>query len=119
MLAAALAAKPAPLDGVTRSFRTERPVEEDAGHAASLGFGGKLLIHPAQLAPAIRGFMPADEAVEEARAVLSRAGADASGHQGEMVDRAVVEAARWQIEAAERARERLASIRDGSAHERA
>lgn len=110
VLAAAVAGAPAPLDGITRTFKTEEPVEDDALHAASLGLGGKLLIHPAQIAAAIRGFAPDPGEVERARELLARADDNAGGHDGAMVDRPVIEAARRRIEASRRAKERLAGL---------
>ncbi|WP_035189420.1 aldolase/citrate lyase family protein, partial [Acidiphilium sp. JA12-A1] len=56
VLAARLAALPPPIDGVTTAIDDEAAIEDDARHAASLGFGGKLCIHPRQIAPARQGF---------------------------------------------------------------
>jgi len=54
VIASRLAGRPPPLDGVTTMYKDPAPVEDDARYAGSLGFGGKLLIHPAQIAPASR-----------------------------------------------------------------
>ena len=70
VLASRLAALPAPIDGVTAAFRDPAPVEDDARYASSLGFGGKLLIHPAQIGPARAGFLPAPAEVAWAERVL-------------------------------------------------
>lgn len=112
VLAAALAATTGPIDGITRRLDAETAVEDDARHAASLGFAGKLLIHPAQVAPAIRGFAPGAGEVERARGLLEQAGEDATRVGGEMVDRPVLEEARRCLEAHHRAEERLAAIRE-------
>ena len=87
VLASRLAGRPAPLDGVTQGYRDPAPVEDDARYAARLGFGGKLLIHPAQIAPARAGFAPSEAEVAWARRVLAAA-ADgrATAVDGAMVD---------------------------------
>ncbi len=110
VLAASLAAGPGPIDGITRRIDDSAAIEEDARHAASLGFGGKLLIHPAQVAPAIRGFAPSREAVKRARSLLEHAGEDATRAGGEMVDRPVLEEARRCIDAHRCAEQRLDAI---------
>jgi citrate lyase subunit beta / citryl-CoA lyase len=78
-------------------------VERDARRAAALGFDGKLVVHPAQVAPVHRAFRPSREAVAEATRILaSVAGSDDPEHArpgvtsvaGRMVDRPVIEAAR-------------------------
>ena len=88
VLASRLAGGPAPLDGVTASIKDTELVCDDAAYAVSLGFAGKLLIHPAQIAPAAAGLQPDADQLEWARRVLdaSRAGGAA------MVDGAMVDA---------------------------
>lgn len=71
VLASRIADAPAPLDGVTTSVKDADRVREDAAHAASLGFGGKLLIHPAQIAPAAAGFLPSEEETAWAERVIA------------------------------------------------
>lgn len=112
VLAASLATATGPIDGITRRVDDEAAVEDDARYAASLGFAGKLLIHPAQVAPAIRGFAPTAGEVEHARGVLEQAGEDATRVGGEMVDRPVLDEARRCLEAHHRAEERLAAIHE-------
>lgn len=73
VLASRLAGRPAPLDGVTPGYRDPAPVEAEAREAATLGFGGKLLIHPAQVAPARAGFGPTAAEVAWAGRVLAAA----------------------------------------------
>jgi citrate lyase subunit beta/citryl-CoA lyase len=113
VLAARLARAPQPIDGVTPGIDADAPVERDARYAASLGFGGKLLVHPAQIIPAVRGFAPDPDEVDHARELLARAEAGAARFHGKMVDRPVVEAARRRVEAYDRAEQRLAAIRAG------
>lgn len=96
VLAARLAGKAAPIDGVTAAIRDEALVEDDARHAVALGFGGKLLIHPAQVVPARRGFRPTEADAAWARAVLdsARTGGAAVAVDGAMVDAPVLARAR-------------------------
>lgn len=72
--AARLAGRPAPLDGVTVSIEDDAAVTEDALHAAELGFGGKFLIHPRQLAPARAGFGAEPQNLDWTRNVLALEG---------------------------------------------
>jgi citrate lyase subunit beta/citryl-CoA lyase len=114
VLAAALANARKPLDGVTPGIDSDLPVERDAARAAALGFGGKLLIHPAQIIPAIRGFQPQRQDADEARELLARADGGVTRFRGRMIDRPVLDAARRRLAAFDRAEERLAAIRAGS-----
>ncbi|MFD2238033.1 HpcH/HpaI aldolase/citrate lyase family protein [Aureimonas populi] len=113
VLAAALAGRPAPLDGVTTSVSDPGAVEDDAAYAAALGLGGKLLIHPRQLAPAIRGFAPAPAQAQEAGRIVEASGGEAVKLDGRMVDLPVVEAARTVLARHERAASRLAALGAG------
>lgn len=114
VLAAALANARKPLDGVTPGIDSDLPVERDATRAAALGFGGKLLIHPAQIIPAIRGFQPQRQDADEARELIARAEGGVTRFRGRMIDRPVLEAARRRLDAFDRAEQRLAAIRAGS-----
>ncbi len=85
----------APLDGVTLAFADTRAAEDDARHAAMLGFGGKLVIHPKQVEPVLAAFRPAADAVAWARKVVAATFSGAAAQvDGEMVDLPVVERAR-------------------------
>lgn len=91
VLAARLADAPQPIDGVTLSIKDEGAVEDDARYAAALGFGGKLLIHPAQVAPARRGLAPSPEDIAWAeRIVAGSADGAARAVDGIMVDAPVL-----------------------------
>ena len=95
VLAARLAGKPAPIDGVTLAIKDEQAVANDARYGASLGFGGKLLIHPAQIAPARRGLAPRAEDIAWAeKIVASVADGAARAVDGTMVDAPVLARAR-------------------------
>jgi citrate lyase subunit beta/citryl-CoA lyase len=72
---------------VTTSVKDLDLVRADAAHACELGFSGKLLIHPAQIAPAMDGFRPSDDDVAWAERILSARGAlGAAAVDGAMVD---------------------------------
>jgi citrate lyase subunit beta/citryl-CoA lyase len=86
VLASRLAQIPAPLDGVTAAVSDAAAAEDDARHARQLGMGGKLLIHPAQVAPALRGFAPGEEEIAWATRIAEAAGDGAAAVSGEMVD---------------------------------
>ena len=87
VLASRLADRAAPIDGVTTSVKDPDLVRADAAHACELGFSGKLLIHPAQIAPAMDGFRPSDDDVAWAERILSARGVlGATAVDGAMVD---------------------------------
>jgi len=102
VLAARLAGRPAPLDGVTAQTDDAERVGADSAHAFGLGFGGKLLIHPRQIGPARAAFAPTPEDVAWARRVLAGARDGAAvALDGEMVDAPVLERARGILERAD------------------
>lgn len=107
VFAAALAGMPAPLDGVTTTISAPEVISDDAAYGHALGFGGKLLIHPAQIAPALRGWMPEAQALDRARHLLAQSGGDATMVEGQMVDLPVIEAARRLVAQAEAIAARL------------
>ncbi|AAV89111.1 HpcH/HpaI aldolase [Zymomonas mobilis subsp. mobilis ZM4 = ATCC 31821] len=88
VLASRLGRKIAPLDGVTATIDDPAPIEADARYARSLGFGGKLCIHPRQITPIFKGFRPDDSEIAWAHRVLS-AGEGAQRVDGAMVDEPV------------------------------
>jgi citrate lyase subunit beta/citryl-CoA lyase len=91
VMAARLADKPAPIDGVTTAIRDPDLIADDCAHAVELGFSGKLLIHPAQIEPARRGFRPSEEELAWATKILSAAtGGAAANVDGAMVDAPVI-----------------------------
>ena len=59
------------LDGVSNDYRDAASFEAECAQAAALGFDGKTLIHPDQIAPANAAFSPTAAALEEARAVIA------------------------------------------------
>ncbi|MDF1778451.1 MAG: CoA ester lyase [Rhizobiaceae bacterium] len=88
--ASKLAGLPAPLDGVTTTFRDVETVRDDAAHAAMLGFGGKMLIHPAQIEPARTGLAPSPEMVAWANRILAAGTNGATALDGMMIDEPVL-----------------------------
>ncbi len=73
------------LEGVTPSFDDTALVEDDARYAASMGFGGKLCIHPKQIAPTLKGFRPVQADIDWATKVAN-SGDGAVSLDGIMVD---------------------------------
>jgi citrate lyase subunit beta/citryl-CoA lyase len=86
VLASRLAGLPPPIDGVTTSIDDEALVADDARYAVSLGLGGKLCIHPKQIAPTLRGFAPSEAEMAWARRVLAAPESGAVSVDGMMVD---------------------------------
>jgi len=85
------------LDGVYNQFRDEAGFAAECAQGRSLGFDGKTLIHPAQIAACDAAFSPSEAEVEWAKAVVaafegSSAGVVSLG--GEMVERLHLEQAR-------------------------
>lgn len=106
VLASALGRLPAPIDGVTTALDDAAMIADDAAYAASLGFGGKLLIHPRQIAPTLSGFRPPDDEIRWAERVLAAVDDEATDGavavDGQMIDAPVRERARRIIERAHR-----------------
>jgi citrate lyase subunit beta / citryl-CoA lyase len=105
-LAARLAGVPA-LDQVVTRLDAEDHFLTDAAEGRALGYRGKLLIHPAQVALAHRAFTPSAEEVERARRLIAAYDdAVANGHaaiafEGQMVDEPLARHARAVLAAAE------------------
>ena len=90
-----LAGKAAPLDGVTVRFDDAEIVGAEARRARDMGFGGKLLIHPKQIAPSKAVFRPSREDYDWARRVMAAVAQSSSAVQldGTMVDVPVIKRA--------------------------
>jgi len=92
---AAHAAGAEPIDGIFADFRDEAGLRADAGEARRLGYAGKMVIHPAQIAPVHEAFSPTSEEAERARRVVAAfedaraAGSGVAVVDGTMVDRPV------------------------------
>jgi citrate lyase subunit beta/citryl-CoA lyase len=87
VLVAARAAGRAALDGPSREYGSPAVVARDAKAACRLGYDGKLLIHPLQIAPVRAAFEPAAEEVAYARRVVQAArGSSPAVLDGTMID---------------------------------
>ena len=87
VLASRLAGRSGPIDGVTAAYGDAAAVEEDARHAALLGFAGKLLIYPAQIVPARAGFaLSAEDRAWAERVLAASPEGGAVAVDGAMVD---------------------------------
>ena len=95
------------VDRIVPEFRTLEPLAADSKRARRLGFGGKGVIHPRQIACVHQAFTPSEEQVEKARQVIRdfeqahREGAGTLQVDGKMVDWPIVEKARRLIQMAE------------------
>jgi citrate lyase subunit beta / citryl-CoA lyase len=97
VIASRVAGKPAPIDGATTTLDDPTLLRHEAGRAAGLGFGGKLCVHPSQLAPVAEAFRPSEDDIAWARRVVeatSSGGSGASALDGVMIDEPVMERAR-------------------------
>ncbi|MXW60053.1 MAG: CoA ester lyase [Acidimicrobiia bacterium] len=98
-LAARLAGVPV-LDQVVTAFGNEERFLADAAVGRSIGYSGKLCIHPAQVPLANRSFSPSPEEKERARAMLAvwdaaQARGEASvAFEGQMIDEPLARRAR-------------------------
>jgi citrate lyase subunit beta/citryl-CoA lyase len=96
-----LAGVAAPIDGVTMVIDDLRIVQEDALRARAMGFGGKLSIHPRQIAPIAAAFRPSAHQIAWAERVLAGAVTGAAVKvDGEMIDKPLIEKARRIMAAA-------------------
>ena len=105
VLASRLAGLQPPVDGVSTALDDPARIEADALHARRLGFGGKLCIHPKQVAVVNQGFSPTPAQIEWARRVIdadAASGGAAVAVDGKMVDRPVVLKAQSVLRAAGR-----------------
>jgi citrate lyase subunit beta / citryl-CoA lyase len=92
-LASRIAGIGPPIDGVSTVFDNEDALRADVLRARRLGFGGKLCIHPRQVAAVNTLFAPTVEEMSWARRVLdaaSAAGGGAIAVDGKMVDKPVL-----------------------------
>ncbi|GAA5060319.1 HpcH/HpaI aldolase/citrate lyase family protein [Nocardia callitridis] len=96
VLASAAAGLAPPLDGVTTDLSAEDVLSSDVRHAKSLGFGGKLCIHPSQVAVAAATLRPSAVEVAWAESVVAAlpSGGGAAQVNGRMVDPPVLARAR-------------------------
>jgi citrate lyase subunit beta/citryl-CoA lyase len=93
VLASRAAGIAAPLDSPSTDIKDAGKVADSARLARNFGFGGKLCIHPAQLATVQGAFAPAQADVEWALSVIGAEGG-AAQVDGRMIDRPVTERAK-------------------------
>ncbi|HEY8432994.1 MAG TPA: CoA ester lyase [Sphingomicrobium sp.] len=91
---AARAAGIAVFDGVFNSLEDPDGFLREAEDGRNLGFDGKSLIHPNQIAPCHRTFAPTAAEIERARALVEAFTGGAELFGNEMIERMHVEAAR-------------------------
>jgi citrate lyase subunit beta/citryl-CoA lyase len=102
----AKAANLAVLDGVYNDFADTEGFAAEVRQGRDMGFDGKTLIHPSQVAPANAGFAPSEAQVAWARAVTAafalpeNASKGAIQIEGEMVERLHLEIAQRVLAAA-------------------
>jgi len=93
VLSSRLAGIQPPVDGPCTSWEDLELLTADARRARKLGFGGKLCIHPKQVACVNAAFSPSEAEVAWARKVLDaaeRSGGAAVAVDGRMIDRPVI-----------------------------
>ena len=95
------------VDRIVPEFRTLEPLAADAKRARRLGFGGKGIIHPRQIACVHQAFAPSEKQIQQAREVIDRferaqrEGLGTLQVDGKMVDWPIVEKARGLLRIAE------------------
>ena len=90
----ARAAGIAVFDGVFNSLDDDQGFVAEAEDGRRLGFDGKSLIHPNQIAPCHRAFAPSESEVERARRLVDAFHGGAERFENEMIERMHFEAAR-------------------------
>ncbi|NLU73634.1 CoA ester lyase [Streptomyces sp. HNM0575] len=119
VLAVRAAGLPGPLDGPYAALDDEDGLVRSSLAVRELGFTGRAVLHPRQIAPVRRAFAPTESELARAREVLA-AYADANDRgiaavrlgDGTFVDRPVVVRAEALLREAERDSERDASAQD-------
>ena len=105
VLASRLAGIQSPVDGPCTTWEDRELLVADSRRARKLGFGGKLCIHPKQVAHVNAAFAPTAEEIEWARRVVAAA-AESKGAavamDGRMIDRPVILKAEQIVREAER-----------------
>src|SRR6476619_1797738 len=97
---AARAAGIAAFDGVFNGLDDPEGFLTEAQEGRSLGFDGKSLIHPNQIAPCHRAFAPGSDEIERAKALVGAFEGGAERFGDEMIERMHVEAAQRVLDRA-------------------
>ena len=97
VIASRVAGRLPPVDGVTLAIDDDAALRADVERSRRLGFGGKLCIHPKQVASVNAGFRAPEADVAWAKRVLEAAGASAGNAvrlDGKLIDRPIIDRAR-------------------------
>jgi len=100
IILAARAAGVAVFDGVFNSLDDAEGFAKEATAGRRLGFDGKSLIHPDQIAPCHRAFAPSAAEIERAKAFVAAFHGGAERFGNEMIERMHVEAAQRLLDRA-------------------
>ena len=100
ILLAARAAGVVAFDGVFNRLKDSEGFAAECEEGRQLGFDGKSLIHPDQIAPCNRIFAPAEAEQERARRLLESYQGGAERFEDEMIERMHIEAARRLLQRA-------------------
>ena len=84
----------AAFDGVYNQLDDLEGFAAEAAEGRALGFDGKSLIHPSQIAPCHAAFTPSDTEISRAERLLAAATGGAERFEGQMIERMHVETAR-------------------------
>lgn len=85
-----------PVDGVGLNFSDDAQMQTDALRSRALGFGGKLCIHPRQVAATNAAFLPSSQEVawaQRVRDAFEKSAGAATAVDGKMIDKPVVDRA--------------------------
>jgi citrate lyase subunit beta/citryl-CoA lyase len=88
VLASRLGSLPGPWDGVTLALDDPAELDSDIAHARAMGMGGKLCIHPRQIALVLTGFGPTPREIDWAHRILA-SGDGVAVVDGQMIDEPV------------------------------
>ena len=87
------------IDMLNADFQDLETLRADAEQGARMGFSGKQIIHPNQVAPVLEAFTPSDKEIANARRIVEAhrahqaAGTGAFAMEGKMIDMPVVKTA--------------------------
>ena len=98
IILSARAAGIAAIDGVFNGLDDEAGLLAEAREGRALGFDGKSLIHPKQIAPCHEAFAPSKAEIDRARALIEAFSGGAERMGNEMIERMHVEAAKRLLE---------------------
>ena len=94
---AARAHEIAVFDGVYNELDNLEGFSKEAAEGRSMGFDGKSLIHPSQIAPCHDAFAPSDHEIARAERLVAAATGGAERFEGEMIEQMHVHAAQRLI----------------------